>query len=201
MRNVGDRFTTFLSHPFRIVHVLWAVLILLGCVALISTGGGHPPPMAFVPALLLAGLLGHLLLWLIQWLLRKGRTRVTAGAAVAPRWPPELVFMALLLGPVAIMAIAITIGEVAIIHRHPVQWLIYLGVAVLHSAAFVLLLLRVGYVRYVIAAICFGWAFALVLQIGEARPGELPLGLTLIAGLIAIAIYVIRARRVRSALR
>ena len=201
MRNVGARLAPSLARPFRVVHVLWAILILLGCVVLVSMGGGHPPPMVFVPPLILAGLLGHLLLWLIQWLLRKGRARIAAGSAPAAGWPPELILIALVLGFLAIMAIAVTIGEIALLRTRPLLWLMYAGAAVLHSAAFVLLLLRIDGVRLLIAVICFGWAFALVLQVPEARTGELPFGLALIAALLALAVYVVRARRVRSVLR
>ena len=201
MRNVGERLALSLSRPFSVAHVVWAILILLGCAALVSMGGGHPPPMVLVPPLLLAGVLGHLLLWLIQSLLRKGRARIAASSAAAARWPPELSLIALVLGPLAIMAIAVAIGEIALIRTRPLVWLIYAGVAGLHSVAFVLLLLRNGRVRFLIAAISLGWAVALVLQVHEARAGELPIGLALIGGLVALAIYVVRAHRVRSVLR
>jgi hypothetical protein len=196
----GGRLASSRWRPFRVAHLLWAILILLGCVALV-TGGGHPPPIVLVPPLLLAGALGHLLLVLIQWLLRKGRTRIAADPAPATRWPPELILIALVLGSFALMATALTVGEVALIRMHPLQWLTYAGVAVLHSVAFVLLLLRFGQVRFLIAAVCLGWALALVHQLRDARTGEWPLGLSLIGALLAIAIYVVRSQRVRSVLR
>jgi len=190
-----------LSRPFRVAHLTWASLILLGCVALVAMGGGHPPPMAFVPFLIVAGLVGHLLLLLVQWLLHKGRSRITAYQADAPGWPAELVLIALVLGPLAIMAIAVAIDQFPRGRTHPLEWLLFVGIAAFHSATFVLLLLRFDLARFCIAAICVGWALALVLQLREARPGELPAGITLIGGLVAIAIYVVRARRIRAALR
>jgi len=201
MRSSRTRAAQSPTRLFRIAHLIWAILILLGCVALVAMGGGHPPPMAFVPFLILAGLVGHLVLLLVQWLLDKGRARIMAYHADATGWPAELVVIALVLGPLAVMAIAVTIGQLPPARTHPLEWMLYVGVAALHSVAFVLLLLRIDQARYCIAAICFGWATALVLQVHEARPGELPLGITLIGGLIAIGIYVVRARRVRSALR
>jgi hypothetical protein len=61
--------------PFGIVHLVWAVLILAGCVLFATTGGGHPPPIILVPPLLAIGLLVHLLLLLAGWLVGKARAR------------------------------------------------------------------------------------------------------------------------------
>lgn len=174
---------------------------MLGCIVLMAGGGGHPPPMVFVPFLIAAGLMGHLLLLLIQWLAGIGRSRCSTGSAVEVGWPAELVLVALVLGTVGLAAIVIAIGEVALLRRHPLQWTLYAVVATIHTAAFVLLLMRFDVARFFIAAICVGWAAALVLQIHEARAGELPVGLAIIGGLLTIGIYVMRARRVRSALK
>lgn len=116
-----ERLVALCPRPFGLAHLAWAILIFAGCVALVLMGGGHPPPMIFVPPLLVAGLLGHLLL-----------RRATA--------------------------------------------------------------------RYLIAAVSFGWGIALVLQFGEARPGELPIAVTLIGGLIGMGIYALRSKRIRSVL-
>ena len=61
MSGIGTRLAELVPRPFGIVHLIWAILILAGCVALAMLGGGHPPPMILVPPLLAAGLLGHLL--------------------------------------------------------------------------------------------------------------------------------------------
>jgi hypothetical protein len=72
MAGTKDRLAELIPRPFGIVHAVWLVLILAGCVVLVTMGGGHPPSMIFVPPLLVAGLVGHLLLLLVAWLLRKG---------------------------------------------------------------------------------------------------------------------------------
>jgi hypothetical protein len=188
--------------PFGIVHLAWAILILSGCVALVLMGGGHPPPMIFVPPLLVAGVLGHGLLLLVAWLLGRGRARAAAGQTGTPRWPAELILLAITLGVLAICSIAITIGEIPKVRQAPLVWLLFAAVAVLHGAAFVTLLLRIGAARYLIAAIATGWGLALLLQMREARgPGELTLGILLVAGLAGIAAYVMRSLRIRSVLR
>ena len=187
-----------LQRPFRGLHGAWALLILAGCVALFFMGGGHPPPMAFIPFLLLAGFAVHLLLLLVEWLLHRGRSRFANAHAEAARWPPELGLIGMVLGVLAVASVVITVGEYPRLLVKPLEWLLFAAIAAGHTAAFVLLLLRMDAARYLVALVCLGWALALLLQLGEARPGELPLGIALIAGLAAIAAYVLRARRVRS---
>jgi len=186
--------------PFGLVHLAWAILILAGCVALVLMGGGHPPPMIFVPPLLAAGLLGHMLLLLVAWLLGKGRVRAAAARGEARRWPPELVLIAIALGVLAICAITVAIGELGRLRNEPLVWLLIAAIALAHAAAFVLLMLRAGSARFLIAAVAGGWGVALLLQMHEARDAaEFAFGVLLIAGLFGLAVYVLRARRIRSA--
>jgi hypothetical protein len=195
------RLAELVPPPFGVVHLVWLALILAGCVVLVMMGGGHPPPMILVPPLLVAGLAGHLLLLLVAWLLRKGRSRLLAAQVEPMPWPLELKLIALVLGALAIASIAVTVGEIARLWTKPLEWGLFAAVAAAHTVAFVLLLLRIDAARYLIAAISVGWGLALMLQIGEARPGDLPIAVALIAGLAGIAAYVLRARRVRSILR
>ena len=200
MTGTKARLAELLPRPFGIVQVVWLVLILAGCVALVMMGGGHPPPMIFVPPLLVAGLLGHFLLLGVAWLLLKGRSRLRAVQVEPKPWPVELVLIALVLGALAIASIAITVGEVSRLFTRPLEWGLFAAVAAAHTLAFVLLLLRIDAARYLIAVISVGWGLALALQLGEARPGELPIAVGLIAGLIGLVAYVLRARRIRSVL-
>ena len=201
MTGLQERLRTLAPWPFGIVHLIWAILILAGCVALVLMGGGHPPPMIFVPPLLAAGLAGHLLLLGVAWLLARGNARLAAAKAGAPRWPWELVLIAIALGVLAISSIAVTAGESARLRSEPLVWLLFAAVALLHTLAFVFLLLRVGVARHLIAATAAGWGLALALQMGEARDSaERVIGIALIAGLLGIAVYALRSRRVRSAL-
>jgi hypothetical protein len=116
------------------------------------------------------------------------------------RWPIELVLIGLALAALAIASIAITVGEAGRLFTKPLEWGLFAAVAAAHTMAFVLLLLRIDAVRYLIAVISVGWGLALALQLGEARPGELPIAIAVIAGLVGIAAYVLRARRIRSIL-
>jgi hypothetical protein len=200
MSGIRARLAGLLPRPFGIVHLAWLVLILAGCVLLVMMGGGHPPPMIFVPPLLVAGMIGHLLLLLVAWLLQKGRTRLLTAQVEPKRWPIELILIALVLGALAIVSIAVTVGEAGRLFTKPLEWGLFATVAAAHTVALVLLLLRLDAARYLIALISIGWGLALLLQLGEARPGELPIAIALIAGLAGIAAYVLRARRIRSIL-
>jgi hypothetical protein len=195
-----QRLRMLAPRPFGIVHLVWAILVLAGCVALVLMGGGHPPPMIFVPPLLVAGLLGHLLLLLVAWLLGKGRARAAAAQGEVRRWPPELVLIAIALGVLAICAIVVTIGEIAMIRDRPLVWSLIAIIALGHATAFILLMLRRGVARHLIAAVSLSWALALILQLGEARPGELPMAAVLIGGLTGLGVYALRSKRIRSVL-
>ena len=200
MPGLRETRTGLCPRPFGLVHVAWAILILAGCVALVLMGGGHPPPMIFVPPLLAAGLLGHLLLLLVAWLLGRGRARFASAQVVAPRWPWELILIAIVLGVLAICSIAITAGEYSMLWSKPLVWLLLAVIAVGHATAFVLLMLGRMAARHLIAAVAFGWAIALVLQLGEARPGELPIAAVIIGGLSGLGLYALRSKRIRSVL-
>ena len=195
--------TALVERPFKYAHLAWAALILALCAALLTAGGGHPPAFVFVPLVLLAGLVGHLLLLLIAWLLRRGRAAAQAAQPGRPGgWPVELVVIALVLGPFSLLAMALAAGELSLLHSRPLQWLVIAGVAVGHATAFVLLLLRIGATRYLLAMLSSGWGVALALQLREPRSaGELTLGLLAIGALFALALYIVRARRIRAALR
>lgn len=191
-----------LRPPFRYVHIGWALLVLAGCVALVLMGGGHPPPMAFVPHLLAAGFLGHLLLILAAWLAGLGLTRAGATGSPATGWPIEAGIIALVLGALAVAATVITIGEIARLRTRPLEWLLFASVAAAHGAAFAAIMLRLRAASWLIAAIAGGWGVALALQLREARsPGELALAFLILAGLAAIAAWALRSRRLSAFLR
>lgn len=181
--------------------MVWAGLVLFGCVVL-AMGGGHPPPIVFVPLLILAGLAGHLLLILVAWLINQGRSRSFAPPGTSRHWPAELVLIAIVLGPLALTSTAVALGQVAQHGSQPRQWLVYVVAATVHAMAFVVLLLRWQLARYMLAVICIGWGVALALQFREPRPtADLVIAIVVIAGLLAIAAYVVLAKRIRSALR
>lgn len=191
------------ERPFRAAHIAWASFVLLVCAFLIvaSRGGGHPPPMAFVPHALAAGVLGHLALAVVGWLAKLGRARVAAGGGGAA-WPVELSLVAIAAGIAALISGAYAVESFPMLRTRAGEWLVVAVIAAAHLAAFVLLLLRRAAARWLLAAISFGWAIGLGLELDSARgPGELMLGIGVMAGLVALAAYLLRAARVRAALR
>lgn len=201
MPDTSERFAHLLPRPFRITHKVWAGLVLLGCVAL-ATGGGHPPPIVFAPLLIVAGMIGHLLLLLVAWLMHVGRSRSAARQGTAPGWPAELVLIAIVLGSLALASTAVALGQLAQHGSQPRQWLAYVVAATVHATAFAALMLRWQLARYMVAAICVGWSLALALQFREPRPtADLLVAIVIIAALLAIAAYVVLGKRIRSALR
>ena len=186
--------------PFRWLHTVWAVLTLAVCIALVSLGGGHPPPMVFVPHALLAGVIGHGVLLAAQGLASFGRRRALRAGRPNRRWPIELVAITILLGGFGLFWTVFAVGNASMMFTRPLEWLALAGIAAVHLLAFTTLMLRLSWARYVVAAASAGWAIALALQLGEARRAELPIALLLIAALIGVAAYVVRSARVRSAL-
>jgi hypothetical protein len=189
------------ERPFRYAHIAWGTLVLLVCVLLVagSFQGGHPPPIAFVPHALAAGVAGHLLLLAVGWLAGRGRARLEAGAGT---WPVELTLVAIAAGIAGLVSTTYAVDSWPSLRTRPGEWLIVVAIAVAHVAAFVLLLLRRAAARWLLAAIAVGWAVGLGLELNTARgAGELILGIALIAGLIALAAYLLRGARVRAALR
>ncbi|MGQ0384373.1 MAG: hypothetical protein ACT4UP_06805 [Gammaproteobacteria bacterium] len=189
------------QRPFRWAHISWATFVLLVCVVLVlgSLEGGHPPPIIFVPYALVAGVAGHAALLAIAWLAKRGRARVEGGASA---WPVELTFVAIAVGVASLFSTMYAIGSWSLARTRPGEWLIVATIAAAHLAAFVLLLLRRVAARWLLATICLGWALGLGRELDTARgPGELVLGIGIIAALVVLAIYLLRAARIRSAFR
>lgn len=185
--------------PFRYVHIAWAVLVVAACAVMIAIPGGHPPLIAFVPFVLAAGILGHLLLLAAAWLADRGRRRAGIASDAPSGWPLEVGILALLLGGIAIAATAITIGEVGMVRSRSLEWAVLALVSAAHLAAFLALVLRHRSARWLAAVVAAGWGLALALQLHEARdPGELVLGFAVIGLLIGIAAWALRSARLRA---
>ena len=177
------------------MHLTWGSLVLAGCVVLLMSPGGHPPAMILVPPLLAVGVVGHLLLLGVAWLLGRGRARLAAAGIAARPWPLELIVLAvaLVLG---------SLGSIAFLRVPPSADAAARagGFASLHVAALGLLLLRRSAVRPLIAALAAGWGVVLALRLGDARLLELAIGIAIVAALLGLAVHVLRSRRIRSAL-
>ena len=187
-----------LRTPFRWMHIGWAILALAACATMALIPGGHPPLLAFVPFVLAAGVLGHLLLLLVAWLADRGRRRAGIASDAPSGWPFEAGLLALLLGGFAVASATIAIGEVARLRTRPFEWLVLAAIAAAHGAGFIALMLRHRSARWLAALLAAAWGIALLLQLREARgPGELALASVLLAALAAVAAWALRSRRLR----
>lgn len=108
-------------------------------------------------------------------------------AALVPR-PYGFIHLAWALLILASCVVLVMMGGAAELRRWPMELVLIAAVPALHTAAFVLLLLRISVARFLLAAIACGWGLTLLLQMREARgPGEWVLGVVLITALAGIA--------------
>lgn len=187
-----------LRAPFRYAHLAWAFFWFATCVVLALIPGGHPPAIAFVPFVLAAAALGHLLLALAAWLADVGRHRAGIADEARSGWPPEAGILALLLCGIAIAATAFAIDNLPMLRNRLAEWAVLAAIAAGHIAAFLALMLRHRSARWLAALVALGWGIALALQLRESRsPGELALALAIIASLFGIAGWALRSARLR----
>jgi hypothetical protein len=193
-----------------LAHVAWAALALIVCLFLVLTKQtGHPPPIVLVPFVLVAWVVGHGLIWGVQYLAAKGR-RTTAGvAAEGPPWPVGLRLALIGTGAGALVGVLQLVGTLLRGRWYPYHdaalWAVMLAVWLAHAACFAGLLLRRRWSRLSSAALAIGWALLLGTQIAEqlttARYTDTA-GVLVAAGLAALllllATYLVSSRKAKS---
>lgn len=184
---------------FRALHVLWALPCVAVSVLLVLSKGGHPPGIVFVPLVLLAWGLGHLLLWGTHWLARKGLAKRGPSAT----WPVAVVLALVGSGVVAFLGILLG-GAAAFERSHWSAWdVTLLGVVVAHLPAFAGLLLRERWSRLWAAALTAFWSLTMLYQMVDAlRRGssidswEWPVATLIVVGFGALAWALVRSPKV-----
>jgi hypothetical protein len=147
----------------RVVHGVWAALAVVACAALIfSPQGGHPPPVALVPLVVVVWLIGHAVIWALAWLYRRGRRSISLIGARPTRWPAALLLALLASGAVAIVGLVQVFGSVLqqrwYPYDDPTLWFIGFLVCGANAVCLVGLLLRRAWSRLASAALALGWA-------------------------------------------
>lgn len=143
---------------FRSVHAVWGLLGLAAS-GMCFTGGGHPPPLIFLPVVLVIWLLGHLFLWSVSRLAAGGFARVEQEGGTPQRWPWALILAALLSGfataalLLRLLAVVLPFG-LGLDLPHLDVMLVWL----LHPVVFIGLLLRHSWSRILAAIVILGWA-------------------------------------------
>lgn len=152
-----------------LAHGAWAAAcIVVGLLLVFSGGGGHPPAAILLPLVVLAWVVGHGLLWGAFRLAATGR-RTRADAADGQPWPLGLrvavvgTAAAGLLGVVQVIGTVVT-GKWYLV-RDAGLWAAMLLVWMVHAACFTALLLRRRSARPFSAALAFGWAALLGVQV------------------------------------
>ena len=195
------------SRGVRIAHGVWGSINFAICLLLVLAGGGHPPPMIFVPVVAVVWLVGHVFIWISGRIAAIGRRSAPEGGVVS--WPPVLIIALVLTGLASALGIIQVTVSVFMSELYPFRqaplWAITMAIWILHGACFVGLLLRKRWSQWLVAALPLGWAALLVLQIGEhlvrgypIDPTELAIVVALVTVLSLFAWYLARSRRVRA---
>ena len=172
---------------------------------LLSFGGGHPPAIILVPVVLVVWGLGHAGIWLVRFLVVKGRRLAVDAGLESVRWPWALVVAALGCSIVIMIGLVMSLSALFGQARLSGSWgFVVAAVFLLHLACFVTILLRRASARYLIGLAALVWT----VQIGQeavfriTRGNELDAGavappLVAIVMLAALACHVLASARVQ----
>lgn len=192
----------------RVAHGAWAAVCVIVCLLLIFTGGGgHPPAVVLLPLVLAAWPVGHGLLWGALRLAAAGRGARADHAAGQP-WPLGLRVAVVSTGAAALLGVVQVIGTVVTGKWYPFNqaslWAAMLLVWLVHAACFVALLLRRRSSRPLSAALAFGWAALLGVQVGEhlgRGAADIPGLLVAVASMVSLLLsgsYLVLSTKARS---
>ncbi len=196
----------------RLAHVTHVLLALSGCAVcalLILAGGGHPPPIIFLPLVLAVWWVGHLAIWGAMRLLAQGRTPAASAQDLpppvfpTPRGPLLLVTAAGLLH-----LLAQTLGTLWqgawYPYRHPGLWTQMWVFGLLHGAGFGGLLLRRRWARALGLLLAVVWCAVIVGQISRPilhadfrEPGSLALALGTLLLALWLGLRLLRDPRIK----
>lgn len=189
-------------------HALWAAVCIIVCLLLVLTGRkGHPPAVILLPFVLVAWAVGHGFIWGALRLAAAGR-RNGAGAADGQPWPFGLRVAVVFTAAAALLGVAQVVGTVLTGGWYPFkqagEWAAMLLVWLIHAACFAALLLRRRWSRQLSAALAFGWAALLGVQVAEHfRRGSsdttgLSIAVALMVSLLLFGSYLLSSSKTRS---
>ena len=181
-------------------HIICAVAGAAVSVLVITAEGSHPPLIIFLPVILVVWALGHLAIWGIRLLARKGRDRSNEPGP----WPPGLILALVGAGAGALFGIFQLLSLYWGARIFADDGLSLMIVWIVHALCFSGILLRHNGSRYLAAALSFGWAALLGRQIQDYlfhHQGSI--GFDTLAAFAAVSLLVIfeihllRSRRIR----
>jgi hypothetical protein len=192
-----------------IAHGVWGSINFLICLLLVLAGGGHPPPMIFVPLVAAVWAVGHGVIWVVGWIAARGRRSAPEDAGGVISWPLGLKLALVLTGFASAIGVIQVVVTLLLSELYPFRlpglWAITLAIWIAHGACFVGLLLRKSWSRLLCAALPLAWAALLAAQIVDhvvrgspIDPTELAIVVVLILVLTLFGYYLARSSRVRA---
>ncbi len=202
------RFPKFAGRGFRLAHVVWALLAASLSVLLVVAEGGHPPPIVFLPVVVVAWGLGHAALWGIGKLAARGREAATKAGGAVGAWPPGLIVALIGTGLVACVGLVQIGGSLLLGEWYPFAgalWALALAASLAHGAGLVGLLLRRPWSRPMTALLSIGWALWLVWLFSEAlvlgqriNPADYVILVVGVSLLCFFGYHILSSRRIRA---
>ena len=163
---------------FRILHAAWALAGTAASIVIVFAGGGHPPPIVFLPVVLALWGTGHVVFLGAYGLARRGEQ---AAAPAARSWPAPVLIAVVGAGLATMLGIVQLVVTLLRTEPYPFRgalWPATMAVWVLHAVAFTGLLSRRPWARPFAAMLAFAWAALAAWQIFDhllrARPVDLP---------------------------
>jgi hypothetical protein len=169
----------------RVLHLVWAIPGLVASYIFATATGGHPPGILFLPVVLIVWGGGHLAIW--------GTSRLARTAAgkrgQRTTWPVSIIIAVASTGIVAFAGLFLVVAGL-ITGEGPsnqAQFAVLVLAWIGHTTAFLGLLARQPWGRYITAAAATAWLLVLATQITDhlvhGRPVDL-LELAVVVGLI-----------------
>lgn len=190
-------------------HGLWGALGSSICLLLVLAGGGHPPPIVFVPVIGAVRAAGHGAIWTAGLIAARARRSLAAhGRRVTARPLALKLTLALtaLVGAIGLIQVVVSLllWELYPL-RTPGLWALTMASWAAHAVCFVGLLLRERWTRPLCVGLPLAWAALLAKQIVEHLAsgafidiGELLVALALIVLLVFFGGYLAKSKRVRA---
>ena len=189
---------------FLFLHLAWAAAGVFGTVMVIMSKGGHPPALVLLPAVLGIWLLGHVFIWISQWIIKRSAKSIFADQPTRQRWPPSVVLVIITMG-LACFA-SLIIGGVLLYKGSPHgEGVLFLIIGAVSAILFAGLLARKNWSRLITIILLITHATWLVLEMGQSlhKGYQHPLNDWLIAAgvlvfLVGLALHWLKSNRVRN---
>ena len=165
--------------------------------------------MVFVPLVWIIWVVGHIVIWAVQWLAARGRRMLSKTGGQRKPWPIGLRLVLVGTGVPAAIGIFQVLMSGLLRKWYPYPdtnlWAVMLTVWLVHGVCFAGMLLRQQWSLLLSAMLVFGWALLLVRQIMEHLPPgvssdtkELLIAVLLVVLLLLFGLHLVTSRKVKS---